>query len=127
MNFGEFGLMSLDYGWINGRHIEVVNEIFRTARAAYELLSDSARRYQDERAYGEGPWDSGAQVVSEAEGGAWTVHLAFPLERLVPDGAQPGQTLYMNILRGGEENLVWSPTFENGFHVLGQFGEVVLE
>ena len=22
VNFGEFGLMSLDYGWINGRHIE---------------------------------------------------------------------------------------------------------
>ncbi|MCB9914431.1 MAG: 50S ribosomal protein L16 [Planctomycetes bacterium] len=22
VNFGEFGLMALDYGWINGRHIE---------------------------------------------------------------------------------------------------------
>ena len=79
-----------------------------------------------ELAYGEPVWKSGANVVSDTAGDAWTLSFAFPLDRLVPGGAKSGQTLYMNILRGGKENLVWSPTFGDKFHTLAHFGEIVL-
>ncbi|MBT4818072.1 MAG: DUF4838 domain-containing protein [Lentisphaerae bacterium] len=80
-----------------------------------------------ELAYGEPEWKSGANVVSRTEQGAWTVGLALPLNRLVPGGAKPGQAIHVNILRGGKENLVWSPTFGDKFHALERFGEIVLE
>jgi len=80
-----------------------------------------------ELAYGEPAWKSGANVASDTTGSAWTVGFAFPLARLLPGGAKHGQTFYMNILRGGKENLVWSPTFGDKFQALECFGEIVLE
>ena len=80
-----------------------------------------------ELAYGESRWTSGAKVVSGTGAGAWQVSLAFPLEHLLPGGAKPGQSVYLNIMRGGKELLAWSPTFTDKFHELAQLGEVVLE
>ena len=73
-------------------------------------------------------WDSGSQVVSDAEApDRWTVYISVPLTRLLPDGASPGETLYMNILRATptQDALAWIPTYA-GFHEPDRFGEVVL-
>jgi len=82
-----------------------------------------------ELAYGESSkqWDSGATVISEVGPNLWTVCLGFPLNRLLPGGVKPGQTVYANIFRGGKDPLAWSPTFENGFHSLECLGAIVLE
>ena len=74
-------------------------------------------------------WDSGASVFSDTTASdRWRVQIALPLERLVPDGAQPGQTLYFNVLRAtnGQSALAWIPTFA-GFHEPRRFGEITLE
>ncbi|MFA7158954.1 MAG: hypothetical protein WC299_06575, partial [Kiritimatiellia bacterium] len=80
-------------------------------------------------AYGEdsSKWESGAKLISEAGANSWKMSLGFPLDRLLPGGAKPGQTIYVNIMRGGKEPLAWSPTFDGGFHALDRLGELVLE
>lgn len=82
-------------------------------------------------AYGEADdvWTSRARVVSRtAAGEPWTVAVALPLADLLPGGVKPGDTVYMNIIRGipGAEALAWVPTF-NGFHEVGRLGELTLE
>ena len=72
-------------------------------------------------------WASGVTVISETGTNSWTVSLAFPLDRLLSGGVKPGQSVYANILRGGNDPLVWSPTFENSFRELERLGEIVLE
>ena len=80
-------------------------------------------------AYGEtsSKWESGVTVISETGATEWAVSMAFPMERLLPGGVKPGQTVYANMLRGGQDPLVWSPTFNVGFHLLERLGEIVLE
>jgi hypothetical protein len=80
-------------------------------------------------AYGESSrqWDSGVKVASDTAGNQWKVSLCFPLDRLLPGGVKPGQTVYVNILRGGKAPLAWSPTFESSFHVLDCLGVIVLK
>jgi len=79
-----------------------------------------------ERAWGEPGWTSGAKIVSTVLEDRWTVAFALPLRQLVPGGAKPGQTAYVNVLRGGSENLVCSPTFGEKFHSPARFGALVL-
>ena len=74
-------------------------------------------------------WDSGASVFSDTTTpDRWRVQIAVPLDRLVPDGAQPGQTLYFNVLRAtnAQSALAWIPTFA-GFHEPSRFGEITLQ
>jgi hypothetical protein len=74
-------------------------------------------------------WDSGATVFSDtAAPDRWRTFIALPLDRLVPDGAQPGQTLYFNVLRAtnAQAALAWIPTFA-GFHETSRFGEITLQ
>ena len=75
-------------------------------------------------------WESAATVKSEADGKIWKVSLAFPLDRLVPDGVKPGQKLYANFYRSTPlpgKHLAWSPTFEPTFHLPDRMGELLLE
>jgi hypothetical protein len=103
--------------------------LFAATRGAqpYRQIGVNPQGKRLELAYGESGWDSGATVVSETGAAVWRVSLAFPLDRLLPGGVRPGQTVYANILRGGREPLAWSPTFEDSFHRLEQLGEIVLE
>ncbi len=74
-------------------------------------------------------WDSGALVFSDTTApDRWRVQIALPLDRLVPDGAQPGQTLHFNVLRAtnAQAALAWIPTFA-GFHETSRFGEIILQ
>ncbi len=81
-------------------------------------------------AYGDAApnWDSGATAKSNVGPDGWTMRLALPLDRLVPGGAAPGQTLFVNLMRNGPKQtpLVWSPTYSTAFQVLEQLGEVNL-
>ena len=74
-------------------------------------------------------WESRAVVVSET--GApdrWQVKMALPLAQLVPGGAKPGDTLYLNIIRSTQNRdaLAWVPTF-GGYHEPARLGEVAME
>ena len=81
-----------------------------------------------ELAYGEAAWKSEATVFSQMEDQHWSLYVAFPLDRLLPGGVAPGDTVYANILRGGGESLVWSPTYERNFNLMvGYLGELTLE
>jgi hypothetical protein len=74
-------------------------------------------------------WDSGASVFSDTTApDRWRVQIALPLDRLVPDGVQPGQPLYFNVLRAtnAQSALAWVPTFA-GFHEPSRFGEISLQ
>jgi hypothetical protein len=75
-------------------------------------------------------WDSGAKVLSQAQGDRWTVAVALPLANLIPGGARPGGVVYANLYRAQVEPkqfLGWSPTFEEGFHFLSRLAELTLE
>jgi len=83
-------------------------------------------------AYGETEleWESGVRVVSDTKNpDRWTVRMAFPLEKLLPGGVKPGQTIYLNICRGTggdvKNALSWNPTFA-GFQAPAQMGAVQL-
>ena len=78
-------------------------------------------------AYGEAPWKSHVRAKSTIDRNVWTVTLSFPLKHLLPRGAKSGQTIYMNIMRGGKENLVWSPTFSGKFQALDRLGALILK
>ena len=108
----------------------------------WELLFAAKRGEQPYRQVGIGPegahadlaygetsraWESGVMVKSASDGKSWEVSLGFPLDRLLPGGARAGQALYANIMRGGKEPAVWSPTFEASFHVMELLGEIILE
>lgn len=79
-----------------------------------------------ELAYGEPKWQSGVNVQSNVTKTQWTLTLAFPLDKLVTGGAKPGQTIHLNILRGGKENVLWSSTFGSKFHSLEYLGQATL-
>ena len=94
----------------------------------YRQIGISPAGTVSELAYGEAPWKSGAAVLSEIEGKRWSLYVAFPLDRLLPGGAGPGQEVYVNILRGGGDSLAWSPTYERNFNMMVEYlGEIALE
>ncbi|MFH1476835.1 MAG: DUF4838 domain-containing protein [Verrucomicrobiota bacterium] len=72
-----------------------------------------------------------AIVQSSTTGGRWQVLIAIPLADLVPNGVQPGRPFYMNVFRTdaarADENICWSPPFENIFHDLTRLAEIDLE
>ncbi|MDD5705908.1 MAG: CehA/McbA family metallohydrolase [Kiritimatiellae bacterium] len=75
-------------------------------------------------------WDNGAKAVSETRlRDRWRVRLALPLARLVPGGAQPGDTVYANFIRSteGGSALAWVPTFKSHYHEPSRLGAVRLE
>jgi len=107
-------------------------ELFFAAKRGekpYRQIGINPKGNHIELAYGENSskWESGATVISETGTNSWNVSLALPLERLLPGGVKPGQTVYANIFRGGKDPLAWSPTFEGGFNLLERLGEIVLE
>jgi len=59
------------------------------------------------------------------------VLISIPLADLVPNGVKPGQPFYMNVFRidamRADENICWSPPFENMFHDLTRLAEINLE
>ena len=80
-------------------------------------------------------WDSGAVVRSDTgSADRWTVYIALPLAKLLAGGVEPGQTIYLNIIRSGggkvstrlKEALAWNPTLA-GYHEPERFGRIVLE
>jgi hypothetical protein len=93
----------------------------------YRQLAVNPKGKYVELAYGESSWTSGVRLNSQTTQHGWTLTMALPLNQLVSGGVQPGQTVYLNILRGGQENLVWSPTFGDKFHTLGNFGQATLQ
>ncbi len=73
-------------------------------------------------------WDSGSQVFSDATApDRWVVHISVPLDKLLPGGAKPGETIYMNVFRAThmQNTLGWVPTY-GGFHEPTRMGQVVL-
>jgi hypothetical protein len=99
----------------------------RRGEKPYRQIGINPKGEHKEMAYGENAWESGAKVVSGTDAKSWKVCMAFPLKNLVPGRIKPGQSVYVNIMRGGKEPLAWSPTFEGSFHVLDRMGEIVLE
>ncbi|HUT36987.1 MAG TPA: DUF4838 domain-containing protein [Planctomycetota bacterium] len=75
-------------------------------------------------------WDSGVALKSDTSApDRWTIRLTFPLDKLVPGGAKPGDVLRLNVIRvisakGGRQVYVWSP--ESNVHEPDRFGEVTL-
>lgn len=80
-----------------------------------------------ELAYGEGEWQSGVKVDSKIMADVWQVTLSFPMDKLTAKGIKKGDELFLNILRGGKENLVWSPVYGDFFHSLARFGKLVIK
>jgi len=96
----------------------------------YRQIGINPKGKHQELAYGESSrqWDSGVTVISEVGSNLWSVRMGFPLPRLLPGGAKPGQSVYANIMRGGKDPLAWSPTYEDGFNLMVEcLGEIVLE
>ncbi|MBI3923161.1 MAG: DUF4838 domain-containing protein [Armatimonadetes bacterium] len=75
-------------------------------------------------------WESGAMVASDVtKKDRWTVSLALPLERLLPEGVKPGGIIYMNLSRqspGSDDEPVWVPTFGE-FNAPTRLRELILE
>ena len=89
----------------------------------YRQIAISPEGKSVELAYGEPGWESGVKMISDIGVETWTVSLAFPLERLVPGGIGSGQSVYVNVLRGGKKAFIWSPLWGDKFHTLEHFGE----
>ncbi|MFC1454197.1 DUF4838 domain-containing protein [Verrucomicrobiota bacterium] len=105
-------------------------ELFFAAKRGeqpYRQMAINPKGKHLELAYGENSWKSGANVISETGDNLWKVSLGFPLDKLLPGGVKPGQTVYANIFRGGKDPLAWSPTFEGNFHSLDRMGEIILQ
>jgi len=57
------------------------------------------------------------------------VGLAFPLEKLLPDGLKTGDVFYANFYRqviATGELLAWSPNYVKAFHELKRMGRFAL-
>ena len=58
------------------------------------------------------------------------VRVALPLSARLPGGVKPGQTIDLNVGRGSgdtDKALIWTPTFDRGFHNASRFGAVRLD
>jgi hypothetical protein len=77
------------------------------------------------------PWDSGITVISDTSApDRWTVHVVFPLDKLLPGGVRSGDKVYFNANRiwwagGRGHQMTWSPLA--AVHQLDRFGELILE
>ena len=123
------GALVSDPGIFGGDDWEL---LFAGKRGAqpYRQIGINPKGKHQELAYGESSrqWDSGVTVISEVGSNLWSVRMGFPLPRLLPGGAKPGQSVYANIMRGGKDPLAWSPTYEDGFNLMVEcLGEIVLE
>lgn len=108
-----------------GDHWELLVAPQRDVKPYRQLAINPDEKFL-ELAYGEPKWESGTKVKSNIDDKTWTLNVALPLKNLVPDGAEPGRSFYLNLMRGGKENLFWSPVFGEKFHSLDRLGEVVL-
>jgi hypothetical protein len=107
-------------------------EIFVARQRAkpYRQMGVNANGVHIDLAWGEksDKWDSGATVVSDTKApGRWTVYVALPLAKLLPNGVTPGDKLYLNIIRSTQmkDALAWVPTFA-GYHEPSRLGEIDL-
>ncbi len=96
----------------------------------YRQMGLNAAGVHHDLAYDEptSEWESGVVLHSDVSvPDRWTVRMALPLDKLVPDGAKPGETLYFNALRATRMGraLAWSPTF-GPFHEPSRLGEIRL-
>ncbi len=82
--------------------------------------------------YGDGEGNWNPKVVTKPSLGAasgWSIAISIPLAGLMRNGAKPGSTFCMNIIRScknGFDNASWSPLFIHNFHECKQMGEVTL-
>ncbi|MBI4027208.1 MAG: DUF4838 domain-containing protein [Verrucomicrobia bacterium] len=84
------------------------------ARGAHQDLARGERDFE---------WDSGAKVVSDPRApSGWIVRIAFPLEKLLPDGAAPGGAFCLNVIRAtaARNAVTWMPTFAGCPDALGK-------
>lgn len=122
------GALTVDRGVWGGDDWEL---FFARQRAApYRQLGVNPGGKTISLAYSEADeaWKSRVRVVSHAVAQQpWTVAVALPLGDLMPGGAKPGDTFFINIIRGtpGQEAMAWIPTF-GGFHEVSRLGEVTL-
>jgi len=113
-------------------------------RYPYRQLAISPNGEFKEIGHGEREWASGAKVLSDTSNPKqWTVKIAIPLDKLLPQGVGPGRKVYANFYRQGmriakpgepgkqvdaDTNLLaWSPNFTASFHALDRLGELDLE
>ena len=111
-------------------------ELFFVSRKpgkSYRQIGINAKGMHKCLTYGERKkeWDSGVRVISDTSNpDRWVVRMAFPLKTILPGGVKPGQTIYMNIVRGTagdvKKSLSWIPTFTESFHSRTQLGAVKL-
>ena len=111
-------------------------EIFAAAQRSvpYRQMGIGPTGWHMGLTYGEpggNKWKCAVKVVSDVTApDRWTVRMALPLADLVPGGAKPGQTIYMNFTRvgwtGGLNVHCWSPTF-TGPRAPTRMGEITLE
>jgi len=98
-----------------------------------DIWIDSQARHVDVTVGGASrEWDSGAVVRSNVNSSSnrWEVLLALPFAKLLPGEAQPGNTLYMNIIRYYPEKapaLAWNPTLTTDGYEPLRFGELTLD
>jgi len=107
-------------------------EIFvaRERGSGYRQIGVNANGAYQALTYGETDrkWNLSPAVVSLGNSRCWAVRMALPLERLLPGGVEPGQTVYLNFCRGtgaGLEAVSWNPTF-GGFQEPSQLGAIEL-
>ena len=99
----------------------------------HDIWVNAQARHVDVAVGGESrDWDSGAVVRSNVNSSSnrWEVLLALPFAKLLPNKAQPGNTLYMNIIRHYPKNapaLAWNPTHTTSCYEPLRFGELTLD
>lgn len=74
-------------------------------------------------------WEPKVTVSSTRGDETWTTIVAIPLADLLPDGAKPGDTVLLNVIRGvqrGDSPLAWSPIFQSRFRCPARLGTVQL-
>jgi hypothetical protein len=70
------------------------------------------------------------KVLSKVEENSWTVYLAFPLSKLIPNQTlTSGQSIYANFFRNSPSRSAtsWSPIFVPVFATLNRMGEIILK
>jgi hypothetical protein len=75
------------------------------------------------------PWKNTVRCRSVVEPHTWRLSLSIPLAEISEKGVTAGDPLYANLIRGASvwmNELAWSPTFGNNYHVPEKFATLKL-